>query len=359
MLNEAKSASGGNTKEILDKFENEVVQGKKPSIREYEKQYGPLDEDTRGLMQMMLLIASAEDQFKLPEGFMEEQEMEAKKFVAQEYLKQAADTFAKGDNKTTRQIMMRVIPIHEKLQKHNWLGFEHFILALIADAEANLDEAIAEYVKSSDYYAKAKDVKNQTAITQNIALAYMEKGDTDKAKAYYREAIKYAESIKWTQALGHACLNLGALEMQDGHYKESYALYNRSLKFAEEAGEKQLMASAYHNLGELASVGGGLKTAEKMYHESLKIAREIKDTNLIAQTAGALGALYASRQRWAEASQCYNEALSAVDTISGASKEPAAVKFRRALGSQGMSSTEEVLADFRRRLDEDKLNTLA
>ncbi len=155
-----------------------------------------------------------------------------------------------------------------------------------------------------------------------------------------------------------ATINLGVIELARGRYLGSFELSQKGLAMAQEKNDQETMAIAYSNMAEAAEGGRRHKTAMEFYHKSLTLSREGKYYKLIAQSAARLGALYASHNKWEEASQCYNEATNAGDQIRGASTQPGAVKFRRALGATGLPSAEEVLADFRRRIKEEQLTTV-
>lgn len=273
---------------------------------------------------------------------------------AYDYLDKAADTFGKKDYPATRELLTKSIALHEKLKNNTWLGFEYMVMGLMEMAEDNLDRALDYYKKSLDYYTKANETKGAASMAVNIGIVYHHKSESAKGRPYYQQAVDIAEKANLTDILAQALLNLGDLEFKDGNYKACYRLTQRALDEATKSGDKSLMASAYHNLGELAVVTGGHKHAVEYYHQSLALSRELKDFGKIAQTAGVLGSLYANHLKWPEANQCFNEAASAVDHLTGASKHPAAVTFRRAMGSFGLQSQDEILGDFRRRLNESR-----
>ncbi|MBI4712976.1 MAG: tetratricopeptide repeat protein [Planctomycetes bacterium] len=272
--------------------------------------------------------------------------------LAYDYLDKAADTFGKQDYPATRELLTKAITIHQKLDNKVWLGFEHMVLGLMEMAGDNLDRALDYYHKSLDYYLKANESKGAASMAVNIGIVYHYQSETAKGRPYYQQAITLSEKAGLSDILSHALLNLGDIEFKDGNYKACYQLTRRALDEATKAGDKSLMASAYHNLGELAVATGGHKHALEYYHQSLALSRELNDFRMIAQTAGVLGSLYANHLQWPEANQCFNEAASAVDKITGASQHPSAVAFRRTLGGFGLPSTDEILTDFRRRLDQ-------
>ena len=314
---------------------------------------------------------------KAQEKLAREAEPEKQKALARECLAGASETFAKGDYPATRELLDKAIAIHRRFAESgpagrpdptllSWLGFEYSIMGFMAQAEAadektpekadkTLDEALEYYRKAGSYYQEISEKKGVIACLINSAMVFWQKHDFVKARPIYKKVIKLSEEANDDEALATASLNLGVIQLIEGNYRASHLFSQRALEVSRKINNREIMAMAYNNLGEMAAVAGGHKHAMEYYHKSLEVSRETKDYRMIAQTAGALGSLYANHLHWEEASQCYNEAANAVDQLSGASGHPTAVKFRRALGSFGMPSTENVLADFRRRIKEEQM----
>jgi tetratricopeptide (TPR) repeat protein len=276
---------------------------------------------------------------------------------ANQYLSDAADAFGRQDYKTAKELLNQAIEIHQELKNDVWLGFEHSILGIIAIAEDNFDAAIGYFQKAEGFYRETDQRKARAGVLGHLGMVGLSLNKLDLAEESFKEALKLANEIALTEVTMSAVNNLGLIELARGRYLAAFELFQKTLAIAQEQNDKETQAIAYANMAEASENGRAHKTAIELYHKSLALSREGKYSQLAAGTAARLGALYASHNKWEEASQLFNEASSAVDRVRGASTEPAAVKFRRALGSLGMPSTEEVLTDFRRRIKEEQTLT--
>lgn len=273
---------------------------------------------------------------------------------AYDLLDQAAKTFGNKDYPATRELLTKAIALHEKLKNNTWLGFEHSILGFMAHLEDKWSEAIDHYKKSGLYYQSAGESKGQVGVLAYLGLVYYQTGDYDHARRPFRQALEIAQKINYNQAVIETAVYLGLIELSQGNYRPSFAYTKQALDTAETMNDKHTMAVAYANMAEAAEEGRGHKTAIELYTKSLELSRAGKFYDLIAQTANRIAALYASHHKWDDAATCANEALAALDELRGASKHPAAVTFRRAMGAVGLQAQDEFLTDFRRRLNESR-----
>lgn len=154
---------------------------------------------------------------------------------------------------------------------YNALGVVYLLQGSIRDAKDQFGKAIAN---ESTAWAYPR---------HNLALAYIEEGDYDRARQEYLDAIQKAEQPGSNQLTGYLHYNLGLIYYQLGKKKDAQRHYETALKLFldQEALEKARggldrsaafgdnAAEAYNALGALWKSQGKRKEAEEAYRNSL------------------------------------------------------------------------------------------
>jgi tetratricopeptide (TPR) repeat protein len=166
---------------------------------------------------------------------------------------------------------------------------------------------LAEAIKLNPDYVSAHS---------NLGVTYEKKGEYDKAKASYNQAIASNQAIKLKPDDAKAHIRLGNAYSGIGDYDRAIELYNQAIKL------KPDYAVAHHNLGNTYARKGDYDKAIASYNQAL----ELKPDD--ASAHNGLGATYHYKEEYDKAIASYNQAL-AIDPNHKHAKENLELAKRR------------------------------
>lgn len=314
------------SEEIMKQFEDDLVAGKNPTPAEYEAKYGPIDPETKSLMEVMLGLVLLGEEVKLPNGFEERQRKVARDLIARKKAEEMVShwqkgeaAFKKGELDSAREHYERLLVFVKYLKDEPWVAFASSRLGYIADKAEDYDKALAYHLEALVIYQKLQ-MKLQTAVClHNIANIYhLVKRDYAQGRKYYQSAIEVNEELGATFPLAHEYLNLGTIERYLGHNELAGKYYQTSLELFQKRADTNGVAMAEYNLAELSDSQFQPDETVQLYESALEHFQETGNWPLVAQTAGALAAVYLNQGKTTRAKQLFQMGLAVLKKIEGA-----------------------------------------
>ncbi len=129
-----------------------------------------------------------------------------------------------------------------------------------------------------------------------LAMVAHERGDLDKARPLYDEALQRARALDDVWFLSVATNNFGALHSEEGDYARAAELFEESLAIGEALGDLERRARQFNNLGYVKYVLGDRDGALQLYRRALAASVALGVVSTESQTPSGI-ALLRSRGR--------------------------------------------------------------
>ncbi len=186
--------------------------------------------------------------------------------------------------------------------------------------KGDYDNAIAFYLKSLKKFEELRDKQGMSVSYNNIGIIYDNKGDYDKAIAFYfkslditeyilSEAKELSEKQNAQKGMSNSFANIGIIYEEKGDYDKAIAFYFKSLKIDEELGNKNGMSISYDNIGIIYYYKGDYDKAIAFYFKSLQLREELGDQNGMSTSYNNIGNLYLTQNKPIEAKKQQLQAL--------------------------------------------------
>ncbi|WP_287131357.1 tetratricopeptide repeat protein [Candidatus Cyanaurora vandensis] len=147
------------------------------------------------------------------------------------------------------------------------------------------------------------------------------RGDTEKAVAYFQQAVLVHQDGSFTQALANDMAWLGYLYESQGRYEQAEPLYEQALALSRKllGEEHPAVASSINNLAALYDSQGRYEQAEPLYVQALALRRKLlgQEHPDVATSLNNLGAFYYERGRYQEAEPLLVKALALREKLLG------------------------------------------
>ena len=127
--------------------------------------------------------------------------------------------------------------------------------------------------------AAAKALGDDHLLAQtagNLAIAYQNTGDLERAKAGLQDSLEALQRLKDEGNIAAVLHQLGILAQGQGRLEEAADYYRRSMEIAERLGDQSGIASTLHQLGWLDEAQNHLSDAAEKYQQALAIFERLK-----------------------------------------------------------------------------------
>lgn len=187
-------------------------------------------------------------------------------------------------------------------------------------------QAIQQWQTALNVYQTQGDRPSQTIIRENLARAYQQQGNKDKALAYWQQAIAYYRDTKKQAKVGRLLTEQAQIYSSLGQQKKAILLLcntpqlnsclpESALQIARDRQDQMGEAAALGSLGNAYRFRGNYQQARDYLQASLKLAQEIKEPAYISSALDGLGNTYANlardRDRLAQSAQINGDIIEA------------------------------------------------
>ena len=167
-------------------------------------------------------------------------------------------------------------------------GIERYQAGKFMEAIALWEEALPQI----------SEVKERAIIYTNLALAYRQTGQIDRAIAYWDEAIKiYRSQAEATtrQPLAGLLTEQAQAYSSLGQHRRAITLLESAIELAQQNRERLTESAAQGALGNAYWALGDYEKALAAHETTLKIARELNNVSYVATALNNLGNVYVSK----------------------------------------------------------------
>jgi tetratricopeptide (TPR) repeat protein len=145
---------------------------------------------------------------------------------------------------------------------------------------------------------------------QRIGSKYRDRGNWNKAKKYYQNALEIAQETKNNKNLIAGLLgHLGDMERLCGRWDKAEGLYQQSLNLRIKCKDEAGIATSYGCLGDIEINRGNWNKAQYLYQQSLKLRKKLGDRSGMASSWGVLADIQKNCGNWDEAERLYGQCL--------------------------------------------------
>ncbi|MES2587365.1 MAG: tetratricopeptide repeat protein [Bacteroidota bacterium] len=149
----------------------------------------------------------------------------------------------------------------KKQQLNKGLRKGYDLLARIYFATDRKSEGIKLFEKCLDLAYKNGDKLGLSLAINNIAIAYIEQGDLQKAELYFKKALKLRKEINNPSLICESYYNLGELAYVNSNFDQAIENYSLSRDLAQKFNLIKEQADAVKSIGECYEMKNDFKSA--------------------------------------------------------------------------------------------------
>ena len=225
-----------------------------------------------------------------------------------------ASTFT--DEQGGRVYAEEALEISQRVQFAKGEGLAYNSIGAYHLQVGNLEKALFFVLEAEKVYKNAGDFSaNLLAVYNNLGIIYNRTGETQKAIAVYKSAIKLAEKEGIAQSQAILYNNLGSAYDNLKYYDSALWAFEKVEEVSLKAGIQVGVMMAKSNLGSVYFSLGQLVKSEDEYLSGLKIAEEGQYTRNIATILIGLAEVYAAQEKWEVSEEYYKRGLQIAEEI--------------------------------------------
>ena len=184
----------------------------------------------------------------------------------------------------------RALNLLEGLGEHNKAGAVFNNMAIAFENKGNLDRAEHLYRAAKVEFEQAGDVNNQITAAGNIADILYLRGNLAGADKLYQEALRIASSVDSSEP--YLLSRLANLDLSRGRVQDARRFAQQAVDgYQATQGTYQYLTAAMLDLGEVLEAQGDLSGARSQFEQALAIAQKIGASVNSAETQEELAHL--------------------------------------------------------------------
>jgi eukaryotic-like serine/threonine-protein kinase len=184
----------------------------------------------------------------------------------------------------------RALNLLEGLGEHNKAGAVFNNMAIAYENKGDLDRAEHLYRAAKVEFGQAGDINNQITAAGNIADILYLRGNLAGADKLYQEALRIAGSVDSSEA--YLLYRLADLDLSRGRVQDAHRLAQQAVDaFQATQGSYQYLTAAMLDLGEVLEAQGDLSGARSQFEQSVAIAQKIGALVNVAESQEELARL--------------------------------------------------------------------
>ena len=200
------------------------------------------------------------------------------------------------------------------------------------EAGSFIDEYIADYDKTLEYYKKALAIREKklgkehpdvATSYNNIGFVYSKQGNDDKALEYHNKSLAIREKVfgKEHPDVAISYSNIGAVYSNQGNYDMALEYYNNALAIREKVlgNEHPQVATSYNNIGFVYSTQGKYDKALEYFNKALAILEKVfgKEHPDVATSYNGIGGIYVRQRNYDKVLEYYYKTLAIQEKVYG------------------------------------------
>jgi transcriptional regulator with GAF, ATPase, and Fis domain/Tfp pilus assembly protein PilF len=137
-----------------------------------------------------------------------------------------------GDLETSQKTVECIRDVADEVGNKRWLGSYHYISGVIAYTRADYRSARECYAKSRELWKSTGLPKGEMAVLNQLAMIANLQGDLQEALAYYQESLRLSEELQDKAARINTTYNIGVALQALGRWEDAAESYYRALAMA-------------------------------------------------------------------------------------------------------------------------------
>ena len=219
------------------------------------------------------------------------------KSAAADALRNTGDTLGTlGKFQLAIETYERALSLLEGLGEHGRTGAVLNNMAIAFENRGDLDRAEHLYRLAKVEFEQTGDIENQLTATGNIADILYLRGNLEGADKLYQEALRTAASVDSSEP--YLLYRLADLDLSRGRVQDARRLAQQAVDaFQASQGSYQYLTAAKLDLGEVLEAQGDLSGARSQFEQSLAIAQKIGASVNVAESQEELAHLAIEENR--------------------------------------------------------------
>jgi putative nucleotidyltransferase with HDIG domain len=215
--------------------------------------------------------------------------------------------FARGDWERARQELQRALAVAAEHDDALRARVEQN-LGTMANAEGDLDAALAHYQRSLDALRAAGDRRGLAIAYHNMAMNKSDREQWAEADAFFRASLEIAETIGDVSLRALTLLNRTEVHIARQEFDAGKYSAEEALRIFDQLGAREHKADAYKFLGVLYRETGRPQLAEARLKTALELSAEIGAVLSQAEATRELAVLFGQMGRNQETLKLLNTA---------------------------------------------------
>lgn len=168
-------------------------------------------------------------------------------------------------------------------------------LAMVAEHQGRLDDAIHYNLYAVDYFEEINDQANLIKCLMNLGGNYFELHDYESAADYYFKSYDHAVILKDSSRMASNLMNIALVQIEQKKTDDALINLKKSLQLKKSHSSPMLVSRCEENLGSLYTDLNELDSAKKYLFSSYQTKKEINDVRGIMKVEANLGGYYLKR----------------------------------------------------------------
>lgn len=208
----------------------------------------------------------------------------------------------------------RGIELAEAIQFKKGKALNSLSMGVGLNAKGNYPEALKYHLESLKLSEELKLEGLSGNVYSNIAIIYLDYGNTGKAIEYFNKALHIAEKYGET-GTAPALINLSDLYTKTGEYETAMRYATRALTISRSQGDSSNIAISLFNISEVFKKTDRIDSAQWYVQRSESISRRIYDDEGISYCLNSLADIMADKGRYREGIRLARNSLSILERV--------------------------------------------
>lgn len=182
-------------------------------------------------------------------------------------------------------------------------------LGVVQMTIGKMDTALKIFLSAKESMEKLGNYERGADIYNNLAIAYLAKGMTEKALDCHYKSLKIRQDKNDQAGMAQSYNNIAIIYSQQLLKKKALEYFDKSLDAAIRSGSKKEIALAYNNIALIYVDESKFKEALEYNLKSLALREEIQNIQEIGMSYSNLGDLYLKTNELEKSIEYYNKSL--------------------------------------------------
>ena len=191
----------------------------------------------------------------------------------------------------------------------------YLLLANIIRRKGETDKAREYYKKCVTIYHHFKDTFGLISSYNGVGITFKYSSDWDSASVYYFKTLKLCKEIGFKSAIGAVLVNLGKVNLELKNFNKAKVYTQESIEYNLKYNKLKDVALAYTNLGMIASEENDLSLALDYFMQALEINEQLENKIGIYNIHINLGNIFEKKGNFSKAIENFTLALNAFKEI--------------------------------------------